>query len=464
MSLESTINELRDKRANVIAKAREILDKADSEKRAMTAEENQTYDRLVCDDPKKPGEAQQLQSQYERYEAQLAAERSISNPEPINTPDNLSNEQIDAARAQFPWLGDMLDAQRDTLTKRRNVQRSGKRTDPERRYGEEDGLYQARCRRSTPEYARAFNDYLLSGPHALMSHQRALQSDKDIVGGYLVAPQQWSDQLIKFIDNAVVVRQKATKYTLVAAASLGVPSLDTDIDDSDWTAELLTGNEDSAMRFGKRELTPHPFAKRIKVSNELIRIGTHSPDALVQNRMSYKMAVTEEKAFMTGTGANQPLGVYTASANGISTGQDVTCGTTTDFTADGLMDMIFSLKPQYQARGEWMFHRLGLKRVRKLKDGMGQYLWQPGLQAGSPDTLLSRPVNQSEYNPSTFTSQLYTCMFADWSFYWVVDVNQIPVQRLLELYAATNQTGFIGRRLVDGMPVLEEAFARGKLA
>jgi HK97 family phage major capsid protein len=38
------------------------------------------------------------------------------------------------------------------------------------------------------------------------------------------------------------------------------------------------------------------------------------------------------------------------------------------------------------------------------------------------------------------------------------------IQRLVELYAATNEVGFIGRRWVDGAPVLDEAFARLKMA
>ena len=38
------------------------------------------------------------------------------------------------------------------------------------------------------------------------------------------------------------------------------------------------------------------------------------------------------------------------------------------------------------------------------------------------------------------------------------------IQRLVELYAGTNEVGFIGRRWVDGSPVLEEAFSRLKLA
>jgi hypothetical protein len=52
---------------------------------------------------------------------------------------------------------------------------------------------------------------------------------------------------------------------------LGAPSLDNDPADADWTTELATGSEDSTMSFGKRELKPHPLAKRIKVSKQLLR-------------------------------------------------------------------------------------------------------------------------------------------------------------------------------------------------
>ena len=84
--------------------------------------------------------------------------------------------------------------------------------------------------------------------------------------------------------------------------------------------------------------------------------------------------------------------------------------------------------------------------------------------AGQPDLLLSRPLNQLEYAPNTFTTGLYVGLFGDMSFYWIADAEDISVQRLVELYAATNQVGFIARAATDGMPVLEEAFSRLKLA
>ena len=70
----------------------------------------------------------------------------------------------------------------------------------------------------------------------------------------------------------------------------------------------------------------------------------------------------------------------------------------------------------------------------------------------------------SEYAPNTFTTGLYVGLLGDFSHYWIADALEMTVQRLVELYAGTNQTGFIGRLETDGAPVLEEAFARVKLA
>ena len=104
-----------------------------------------------------------------------------------------------------------------------------------------------------------------------------------------------------------------------------------------------------------------------------------------------------------------------------------------------------------------------VKSIRKLKDGDGQYLWQTSIQAGQPDKLLNIPLCMSEYAPSTMTAGLYVGILGDLSYYWIADALEMTMQRLVELYAATSQVGFVSRQEVDGMPVLEEAFARVKL-
>ena len=337
-------------------------------------------------------------------------------------------------------------------------------TKPEPRNDEEPE--QRVSRTATPEYMRAYQRFLRTGDQrgVITVEQRAtadgLQADADAAGGFTILPQQVSNALVQAVDNLVFIRQRATVERVDSAASLGIVSLDADPEDGDWTQELTTVDFDTQMEFGKRELRPHELTKGIKVSRKLLNRSRLPIESLVNSRLAYKFATTHETAFMTGNGVNRPLGLFTASADGISTGQDVTAASTTTFTADELIDVQMNIKPQYQSTGEWVMHRDAVKIARKLKTGDGQYLWQPGLQAGQPDTLLSRPLNQSEYAPNTFTTGLYVALFGDLSQYRIADAEDISIQRLVELYAATNQIGFIARSATDGMPVLEEAFSR----
>jgi len=404
------ILEMRQKRAALIKQARDLVDRAEAEKRAMTAEEDQQYSRIMND-------VEELRKAIEREERLQALERE------------LAQSQGTEAGGKEP-VGD------------------------DNRIGQQ-----------TEEVRAAFNRFLRGGIQVLGREEiRALQAGVDTLGGYITAPQQFVNQLIKAVDDMVFIRPLATKFTLGRAESLGVPSLDSDISDADWTSELATGNEDNSLSFGKRELHPHPLAKRVKISNKLLSQATIDPEALVRDRLAYKFGITEEKAFLTGDGVNKPLGLFVASSQGISTARDVVAGTTTDITMDGLIACKYALKQQYWARAAWLFHRNAVERIAKLKDANnGQYIWRESTRVGEPDRLLGLPVMMSEYVPNTFTTGRYIGMLADFSAYWIVDALDMQIQRLVELYAESNQVGFIARRELDGMPAMEEAFVRAKL-
>ena len=217
------------------------------------------------------------------------------------------------------------------------------------------------------------------------------------------------------------------------------------------------------MSFGKRELTPHPAARLLKVSNKLIRAAFLDAEKIVSDRLVYKHSIVQENGFLNGSGSNQPMGVFTAATAGfgISTSRDVSTGNTaTAFTADGLIEALYSLKAQYRRKATWIFHRDGVKKIRKMKDGEGNYIWQMGLTANKPDTILNCPYCESEYCPNTFTTGKYVGIIGDFKHYWIADALNIQIQRLVELFAANNQVGFIGRIECDGMPTVEEAFSR----
>lgn len=319
--------------------------------------------------------------------------------------------------------------------------------------------------RNTDEYQAEFDRYLAFGE---IGEKLGAVISKDDKGGYL-APVMMTARLIKFVDDNVFMRQLATVLPPIPnAVSLGAVSYDTDPGDGDWTAEVPASDisEDDGMTFGKRELRPHLLTKLIKASMKFLQTAAMLPGGaanFIGDRLGYKFGITEEKAFLTGDGNQKPLGVFVASNDGISTGRDYTCASSTDFTADEVINALYALKVQYQNRATGLFSREFVRRLRTKKTGDGQYLWQPGLVAGQPDRVLGRPYVQSEFVPTTYTAGLYVGMWADFSWYWIQDAMGLTIQRLMELFQLRNQIGMLARKETDAMPVLEEAFSRIKL-
>lgn len=413
----------------------------------------QTLDQIQEVDTEIEREERFLQSEAREAEYLRRNPTSVGAAAAASTNEGAGNEQR-ANTATF-----RVDGQDRTVDLRTLRMRGEERDDMGMRVFRDAPIY------SDPA-ARAFFQQLRSRQVGNGDFEfRAFQADNPSEGHYLSRGEQFVARLIQAVDDAVHVRRLATVMQIENGnTSLGVPTLDVDAEDTDWTVELGTGNEEDTMRFGKRRLEPHPLAKRVKISRELLRAAALPAEDIVLSRIAYKHGVTQEKAFFTGHGAGQPLGVFVASNDGISTARDVSTGNTgTTIEFDGVIEAKFALKAAYWPRARWLFHRTALKGIAKLKDGEGRYMWEPSVRAGVPDSLFSFPLDISEFAPSTFTTGQYVGILADWSYYWIADSLEMQMQRLVELYAETNQIGFISRIQTDGMPVLEEAFVRVKL-
>ncbi|WP_066373964.1 phage major capsid protein [Herbidospora mongoliensis] len=407
------INALKQKRGALVNEARALMEEVETAQRSMTGEEETKFDKLMAD-------ADGLERTITREEGLREQERRIAGANPPK-PD--------------PQLGQGTEQERQ---------------------------------------AAAFGAFLRGGRASLTPDMaRALNMGNDPQGGYLVAPQQWVADLIQGLDDDLPFRELATVMQLTTGESLGVPTLDQDLTDAEWTTELATGSDDDSIRLGGRELSPNPIAKRVKISDTLLRKAAINPETLVRERLRYKFALTMEKAYMTGNGNKKPLGLFTASSQGISTNRDVTVGDISadqwDISPEGLIDAKYTLKAGYHTRARWLFHRNTIARIRKIRTddgagpGTGQFIWQPGLVNDRPPTILEVPYVLSEWVPSTYTDGSYVGMIGDFSYYWIVDALDMTVKRLVELYAEQNLIGFIGRLEGDGMPIYEEPFVRLKI-
>ena len=99
--------------------------------------------------------------------------------------------------------------------------------------------------------------------------------------------------------------------------------------------------------------------------------------------------------------------------------------------------------------------RQTIKAIRKLKDGNGQFLWQPGLQVSQPNTLLGYRYETSTHMP-LIGAGAKPVLFGDMSSYWIADREGRSIKRLNELYASTGQIGFRVTQRLDARLVQQE--------
>lgn len=355
-----------------------------------------------------------------------------------------------------------MEADFDSLNARISAEQ--KQLDRERAIGEKADQAQAEHDPKKADMMQAFKAVLSAGGEQAVRMYAALQQDSPTQAGYLVAPEKFVSELIAALDNATFMRQKARVLpALNGALSLGYPTKTASMSSFAWGTELQAPVADAALAFGKREFKPRPGTSEILISKTLAR-NVANIDSFIRGEIASEVGAALETAYMTGPGTTAPLGLFIASADGINVDRDVSTGNTaTEMKFDGLLEAKFALAAQYQAGAEWIFHRTGVKQLAKLKNSDGQYIWQPSVVLGTPDLLLGKPVNMSEYAPSTFTAGLYVGLYGNLKNYWICDSLAMEIQVLTELYARTNQIDYISRIETDGAPVLSAAFARVKL-
>ena len=299
------------------------------------------------------------------------------------------------------------------------------------------------------EIVRLIYAKYLESDMKLPSVVNALEEGTDSEGGYLV-PDEYERTLVEALEEENVFRQLA-KVIRTSSGDRKIPVVAAK-GTAAWIDEegAYTESDDS---FGQVSIGAYKVGTMIKVSEELLNDSVFDLESYIAKEFARRIGAKEEEAFFTGDGSGKPLGVL-AATGGAETG--VTAASSTAITADELMDLFYSLKSPYRKKAVWVLNDSTIKAVRKLKDSTGQYLWQPSLVAGTPDTLLGRPVKTSAYMP-VIAAGAKTIAFGDFSYYWIADRQRRSFKRLNELYAANGQVGFLGSQRVDGKLVLSEA-------
>ena len=295
------------------------------------------------------------------------------------------------------------------------------------------------------EYKEAFDKFLRRGKTSLdRAEVRALQEDTDSEGGYLV-PTEFDNRLMQALEERNIIRQIATVSSTASPKKIPVAS---DSGSATWVSEEGSFTTDDPS-FSQKSVDAYKAGTIIKVSEELLYDNTYNLEGYISSRFVRRIGDLEEAAFVNGSGS-KPTGFLQDATNATNaTG-------TAAVTADELIDLYHGPSRPYRKNGTWLMNDGTAKAIRKLKDGDGQYLWQPGLQAGQPDVLLGAPVRIAGDMP-TMEASAKPIAFGDFSFYEIFDRQGIFMQRLNELYAANGQIGFRAYKRVDGLLMLADA-------
>ena len=303
--------------------------------------------------------------------------------------------------------------------------------------------------KASKNYNDAFWKQARNGGYMNIEVKNALEEGVDLEGGYLV-PDEFEHTLIDALTEENIFRKNAHVFT-TSSGSHKIPIVATK-GTASWIDEegAIPESDDS---FGQVSIEAHKVGTLIKVSEELLNDSAFDLEAYFTTEFARRINDKEEDAFFNGNGTGKPTGIFNATG-GAQTG--VTTGSSTTITADEIIDLFYSLKAPYRKKAIWVLNDTTVKIIRKLKDGTGNYLWQPSLTAGSPDTILGRPVYTSQFVPEVAAGNK-TVAFGDFSYYWIGDRQGITFRRLNEKYADTCQVGFLATKRLDGKLVLPEA-------
>lgn len=301
--------------------------------------------------------------------------------------------------------------------------------------------------RATDEYKEAFWSAMRNKINYKV--QNALEVGTDSEGGYLV-PDEFERTLIEALEEENIFRTLA-KVITTSSGDRKIPVVATK-GTAAWVDEEgeITESDDA---FTQVSIGAYKLATMIKVSEELLNDSVFNLESYIAKEFARRIGTKEEEAFFKGDGSGKPTGIFNATG-GASLG--VTAASATAITVDEVMDLFYSLKSPYRKKAIFVMNDSTVKAIRKLKDGNGQYLWQPSITAGTPDTILNRPVKTSAYVPA-IAAAAKTIAFGDFGYYWVADRQGRSFKRLNELFAVTGQVGFMATQRVDGKLILSEA-------
>ena len=310
--------------------------------------------------------------------------------------------------------------------------------------------------RDAREHKSAFERYVRKGDAGGLApfEIKSLSSQSDPDGGYLV-PRETETAIDRVLAKVSPIRAIAT-VRQIGAQSYRKPVTTTGAD-AGWVGEAASRTETTApslsvVEFPTMELYAMPAATQSLLDDAFVNV-----EQWLAEEVQTTFGEQEGAAFISGDGVNKPRGLlsYTVVADASWAWNKlgyIASGAAGAFASsnpsDALVDLVYAPRQSYRANGRWVMNRKTEAAIRKLKDGQGNYIWQPGASAGDPATLLGYPVHEAEDMPD-IAANSYSIAFGDFARGYLV-VDRVGVRVLRDPYSAKPYVLFYTTKRVGG--------------
>ncbi|KWT72377.1 Phage major capsid protein [Hyphomicrobium sulfonivorans] len=323
-------------------------------------------------------------------------------------------------------------------------------------------------------YADAFRNWFAGGEgeqglHAL-AVKAAMTTDSKPDGGFLV-PTTVETAISRVAEARSVMRQLARVVSISTKSYTKLHNLGGA--GSGWVGEKGARPQTRTPELSEIEIPTHELYANPAASQQLLDDARIDIAAWLAEEVNVEFAEQEGAAFFSGDGVVKPRGFLAEPivANGsyawgklgyTPTGVAGALSDSTHNGADALIDLVHSLKPAYRSNARFLMNDLTVAKIRKLKDGDDNYLWQPSIQVGTPSSLLGYAVAEDDHAPDVDAGK-FPVAFGDWqSGYTIVD--RIGVRILRDPFSSKPYVLFYTTKRVGGKVTNFEAIKLLKVA
>lgn len=303
-------------------------------------------------------------------------------------------------------------------------------------------------------YSAAFDRFFRKGDEAgiaaaLAANPKAAMSVGVPEEGGYTAPTEWDRTITDKLKIVSPIRQIAT---VISISGNGFSKLYNDrTTTSGWVGETTARPETASAKFAEVKFNTGEIYANPAATQRILDDSELNLESWLAGEVEAEFAYQEGLAFISGNGTDKPKGLLTyttAPTHPWGAIPTVVSGAAADLKSDGLIDLVYDLPSERTPEARFIMNRKTQGSVRKLKDGNGNYIWQPGLVAGQPATVLGFPLTEVAAMPDIAAGAI-PVMFGDFKRGYLV-VDRVGIRILRDPYTNKPFVQFYTTKRVGG--------------